>query len=292
MGLASRSARRLLAASAVALLALIHPTPTLCAAPAAHSQAQQRVQATLVAGVDAVGPGAQFPVGVLLRIEPGWHVFWLNPGHAGLATSVKFIAPAGFQVGELKWPTPVEFKQADDARGYGYEREVLLAAPVQAPADLESAGTIRLRAEASWLACRLVCTPGRASLELTLPAGDRSGPANTDLFARWEQRLPLAEDAAGVPFAVQRTGRLGGDVELLLAWSGPAPRPVEWFPAADPMVDVGSETITSDARTTRIAVRTRIVTGQQPAGGRLLSLVAWTDATGQRRGVWLPLLVN
>ncbi len=247
------------------------------------------VNASLVAGAAVVAPDSRFPLGVLLRIEPGWHVFWLNPGDAGLATSVRFIVPIGFTVGALNWPTPAPFKQAGNVRGYGYEGEVLLAAPVQAPAELEPGRPVRLRAEVAWLACRTTCVPGRASLDAPLPVAERGEPANADLFAAWQERLPLAEDAPDIPFSVRRTGLLGGPLEIVLAWRGAAPKQIDWLPTADPMVEVGPETITSEASVTRIAVRTRIVTGQRPAEGRLRSLVTWIDAAGRRRGVWLSV---
>ena len=67
------------------------------------------VQASLVADTTGVSVGKPFTVGVLLKIDPGWHIYWKNPGDAGLPTKVKWTLPDGFTAGELRYPTPHEF---------------------------------------------------------------------------------------------------------------------------------------------------------------------------------------
>src|SRR4051794_15776316 len=84
------------------------------------------VKAELRADVKTVRPGERFTVGVLLKIKPGWHVYWLNPGDSGLPTRVKFNLPEGFTAGPLKYPLPVRFDQAGGILGYGYHDEVML----------------------------------------------------------------------------------------------------------------------------------------------------------------------
>src|SRR6185436_4838476 len=46
------------------------------------------VKATLLADVDAIAPGGSFTLGVRLKVTPGWHVYWVNPGETGDATRV------------------------------------------------------------------------------------------------------------------------------------------------------------------------------------------------------------
>src|ERR1700683_3237285 len=67
------------------------------------------VQASFVADVTGVAAGKPFAVGVLLKIDPGWHIYWKNPGDAGLPTLVKWDLPSGYSVGDLSYPTPPRF---------------------------------------------------------------------------------------------------------------------------------------------------------------------------------------
>src|SRR5690242_77174 len=91
------------------------------------------VKATLLADVKSVKPGQPFTLAVLLKLEPGWHVYWKNPGESGMATSVTWKLPQGFKAGELNFPIPKQFGNSGDVIGYGYEDEVLLTATITPP---------------------------------------------------------------------------------------------------------------------------------------------------------------
>jgi len=172
------------------------------------------VEADLLASVAALAPGSAFEIGVRLRIAPGWHVYWLNPGESGLRTRVAFRAPAGFTVSEPRFPGPRRF-QALGATSFGYEGETLVMARVEASS--KAAGEARFEADASWLACKDVCMPGKASLALALPA---AGEADAALFDRHRARLP------------RPLGELMG-AELSRAGTGDAPALVLHVPGAE-----------------------------------------------------------
>src|SRR5205823_13799940 len=91
------------------------------------------VKAQLLADTTAVKPGEPFTVGLLLDIEPDWHVYWTNPGDSGAPTTVTFKLPKGFTVGETEYPVPIKFPQPGDVVGYGYKESVLLTAKVTPP---------------------------------------------------------------------------------------------------------------------------------------------------------------
>ena len=67
-----------------------------------------------MADAKSVKAGQPFTLGVLLKIEPGWHVYWKNPGESGMATAVNFKVPEGFKVGELNFPIPRQFGNSGD----------------------------------------------------------------------------------------------------------------------------------------------------------------------------------
>jgi thiol:disulfide interchange protein DsbD len=109
------------------------------------------VQARMFADVTAIQPGKPFTLGVLLTIKPGWHVYWKNPGDAGLPTRVKFTLPDGFTAGELRFPTPVRMTDPGNIVSFGYHNEVLLTAMIAPPASLKSGDPIAMTAKVDWL---------------------------------------------------------------------------------------------------------------------------------------------
>lgn len=176
----------------------------LALASGARAQEEQSVSAKLVADVSTVEAGKTFRLGVLYTIDPDWHIYWLNPGDAGLPTEITFKLPQGFSAGPLQWPAP-ERSSIEGIVGYGYPHEVLLFATVTAPASLP-AGPIELGADTKWLACRQECFPGEAQgLKLTLQPAPAKPSADKALFDKYQALVPKA-----------------GSQELSLKYDGPA----------------------------------------------------------------------
>jgi DsbC/DsbD-like thiol-disulfide interchange protein len=101
--------------------------------------ASNLVQASLLANVSTIKPGEPFTVGVLLKIKPGWHVYWINPGDAGLPTRVQWILPPGYTASDLRFPVPRHLDQPGGIVCFGYTNEVLLTATITPPSQSNSA---------------------------------------------------------------------------------------------------------------------------------------------------------
>jgi thiol:disulfide interchange protein DsbD len=146
----------------------------------------------LIAEQISVQPARPFWVGLHFQLEPGWHIYWTNPGDSGEPPRVKWNLPPGFQAGPLQWPIPrrVEDHSLID---YGYQNEVLLPAVIRPPARLGVGSTVQLSATVNWLVCREICIPGRAALELTLPIRQGTPGALSNMhtsFAKARADLP------------------------------------------------------------------------------------------------------
>ncbi len=129
-------------------------------------------QAELLAEAESVRLGQTFTVGLSLMPDPGWHTYWINPGDAGKPAQVRWDAPEGLEFGELAFPAP-GFVPFMGMMSYGYNAPTLLLADVAQTAP-PTAGTLSIKARASWLVCDdKLCIPERADLSLEIPvAGD------------------------------------------------------------------------------------------------------------------------
>jgi thiol:disulfide interchange protein DsbD len=174
--------------------------------------ASRHVQASLVAEHESIRAGEPFWVGLRLKMEPGWHTYWKNPGDAGLPTRVKWTLPEGFEAGPIDWPYPRPFSQGP-VTSYGYEDEVLLPVPITPPPSLTPGKPVTLAARVDWLECQEACVPGRADLSLTLPvtAGAPRAAAEAGGFADARRRLPAAP--SGWTF---QAAEKGGAIELVM----------------------------------------------------------------------------
>ena len=122
----------------------------------------------LVAHTRAVRPGGELRVEIRFRIDPGWHLYGQDPGEAGMPTRVDWRLLEGVTTGALQWPQPKEFREGPIVTR-GYEREVVLAAPLRVAPSIRPGRPLILRASVRWLSCREECIPGKAELTLSLP---------------------------------------------------------------------------------------------------------------------------
>jgi DsbC/DsbD-like thiol-disulfide interchange protein len=64
------------------------------------------VTAELAASVPAASPQGSSQIALILHLESGWHVYWVNAGDSGEAPNVDWVLPAGVTVGKMQFPTP------------------------------------------------------------------------------------------------------------------------------------------------------------------------------------------
>ncbi|PYK58990.1 MAG: thiol:disulfide interchange protein [Verrucomicrobia bacterium] len=198
-------------------------------------QGRQLVEADALANVSAIVPGEPFLVGVRLKMQPHWHTYWKYPGDAGIPTDIKWELPEGWRVGNIQWPIPLKLEEPGDILIYGYHDEVLLIQQIT-PAKNVTNSTVKLSAKVNWLVCEKICIPGDAIVTLSLPSAATNSPANTDLFARFQKRLP------GSPAANFSASWKSDAAGLVLNVSQPelAKFPsVEFFPSPQENVAVG-----------------------------------------------------
>lgn len=134
---------------------------------------QPHVTAELISSIYQQHPLKPFDIILHLHMEPGWHTYWINPGDAGLATTITWTLPPGFTAGPIQWPTP-EKHPMGPLMTYGYAGDVYLITRITVPASMRSidvrapAPVFQFTAHASWLVCKEEeCIPGKA--DLTLP---------------------------------------------------------------------------------------------------------------------------
>lgn len=154
------------------------------AAPAAAGPVRAvRSEAELVSSVRAFRPGETFWAAVRLKPDPGWHVYWENPGDSGAPPVVTWRMPEGFSAEPPRFPRP-ERLPVGPLVNYGYRQEVLLPARFTPAPGWRRGRTAVLRARAEWLVCKEECLPAAADLTLRLPPAAASRP-----HPRWGPRL-------------------------------------------------------------------------------------------------------
>ncbi|MGA3161268.1 MAG: thioredoxin family protein [Terracidiphilus sp.] len=105
------------------------------------------------------------------KLEPGWHIYWKNPGDAGEPPHIQWTLPKEITAGPMHFPAPKRLPLGP-LMDFGYEDEVLFPIDIDV-ADTAPLGPVILHAHVDWLVCRERCIPGMAELELRRTVVDR-----------------------------------------------------------------------------------------------------------------------
>jgi len=170
-----------------------HLIPTLClllfafiswAAPTATAP---HLTVQLAVPPSEIYPGQNFTAGLYFKLDPGWHVYWINAGDSGEPPKIKWTLPAGITADAMQFPSPKRLPLGP-LMDFGYENEVLFPVPMHVAADFKSATPdATLSAKVNWLVCREVCIPGKATLDIDRKA--LSAPPSTPAFNSEDQQL-------------------------------------------------------------------------------------------------------
>lgn len=181
----------------------------------AQAHAGDHVSVELISEHAAVVPGQAMQLGLLLRHQPHWHTYWINPGDSGLPTTVEFVLPPGYKAQAIDWPLPKRF-DVGGLYNFGYDGETLLPVAIEAPANAEPGSRVHVSAVAKWLVCREECIPGKASLALDLPVVAEAAKPDP----RWTMQFARARLAQPQATAWKGEARIDGE-RVSIALRGP-----------------------------------------------------------------------
>ena len=160
--------------------------PLFAAVKSGHAEAE------LMAGVSTYEAGKTFQVAIRLKVDPGWHTYWINAGVGGMPVKATWTLPEGWTAGELQQPVPKRF-MTGDLPGFGYEGETVFLVDLTPPAG--ATGEAECKVKLAWLTCDdRACVPGDAELSVKLPAGDGKTGKGAELVKAAEQKIPVKKE--------------------------------------------------------------------------------------------------
>jgi thiol:disulfide interchange protein/DsbC/DsbD-like thiol-disulfide interchange protein len=170
--------------------------------------AGRHMDVRLVPETGAVAPGSALILAFVMRPQPGWHGYWLNPGDAGDTPRVTWRLPDGWRAGALQFPVPGRLTVAG-LMNYVFDSDYALLARVTVPDSAEPGGTFPIDARIDYLVCTdEVCVPETATVTVQVAIG---APGVADpAFDAYRRAMP-----APVPTPA-RFETAGGRIRLAL----------------------------------------------------------------------------
>ena len=184
----------------------------------------------LLSEQESIQPGHVIHLGLHFQLEPGWHVYWINPGDSGEPPRLDWRLPAGLKAGAIEWPAPSRLP-IPPLMDFGYEGDVLLPVAIENTSGLAAGKDVTLAAEIKAIVCREVCIPAKAELSLSLPVRaepPRESAATKAMFTAARKVLPKPAPASWKPSARD----LGDSFELRVNTG--RTEPGAWFAPFEP----------------------------------------------------------
>jgi thiol:disulfide interchange protein DsbD len=228
-------------------------------AHAAHTQTR------LILSADTARPGDTVMAGIHFQMDPGWHIYWRNPGLSGIATTNTWQLPKGVTAGEVQWPRPEKLPDPSFTT-YIYENEVVLLVPLKLATDLP-ARPLEIKTKVDWQECEKLCVFGKATLQATLTIGSETKPSkDAELIATWQKKLPKSGDSVAAHASWEKAAT--ADLRpLILEWNtAAAATEADFFPDSGSSFEVQptTEKLQSEPGNVRLRAQVKKLEGDWP----------------------------
>ena len=209
-----------------ATLLWLAAVPSASAQDASNWDGQKHSAARLIAGATSRNHDASFlRAGIEIKLDPGWHTYWRDPGDSGAPPSFDFSGSENVKSVSVLWPAPERFPDGAGGNSIGYHNHVVLPLHVVA---VESEKQTALRLKLAYDVCSNICIPVESNLVLSL-GGDGAEdqaiaraefrvprpvalgqPAHADAIGERTQANTLASNQASAQYSAQATSDQGG----------------------------------------------------------------------------------
>lgn len=189
---------------------------------------------TLLPSALPAAPGRSLPMALHFEVEPGWHIYWKNPGEGGIVPRFTWSLPTGWTADTLAWPVPERYEVAG-LISHVHRGRLAIATALHVPAAAK--GPVPVTVDLAYGICRDLCMPGKATLRLQMPVGPGSAmsPEWRNIQALLAARAPRRDPPPTSARLVDSTVRL-----TIRPRPGTTTSPTSWtfFPADRPVAPV------------------------------------------------------
>lgn len=213
--------------------------------------ATERVEARLVSAVEGAGELQTLPLGLELKLKPGWKTYWRSPGDAGLPPQLDWSGSQNVESAQILYPAPKRVTLLG-LQTYGYADHVVL--PLMAEAS-RPGKPLEAKVAATILVCEKICVPESFELALSLPAGPATPSPEAQLLARFRSAVPGDGAVSGLRIervSETRVGELPA-LSVEIASSGPLKSP-DVFVETDPALTLGAPSFMAEGGRTEVLI--------------------------------------
>jgi DsbC/DsbD-like thiol-disulfide interchange protein len=212
---------------------------------------------------DRAAPAPGMRLGLTFDLDPGWHIYWQNPGDSGEPPEATWAFPPGVMEAGIEWPAP-ERIDVGGLVNYGYHNTVVLPVVVALQAGAPFPRDLTIKASLRWLVCANLCVPGKAELALTFPLSAHEAAQ----VGGWKSAIDAARNHVPAPAPASWTVevRSTGDAFTVDVVTGSREERAVFFPLVSSEVnDSAAQTVTPLEGGVRIVLQKSSQLSNDPA---------------------------
>lgn len=129
-------------------------------------------------------------LGIKIKLNEGWHLYWINPGDAGIPTDISLISKDNLKIERITFPVPQYFEN-DGIVSFGFEGEFMILVKVNC---LNVKNEIaRFDLKLSGLVCKDICSPFDIVFPESINFSERyeASPDDNNRLEKFLSRLPI-----------------------------------------------------------------------------------------------------
>ena len=137
----------------------------------------------------------KFYLGLEFKLEPGWKIYWRQPGDSGMPPTLDYKDSVNLKSIEFKWPFPIKEYEAANLLTNIYKGEVVI--PLEVMVN-DHKKPLNLKAKLNFQVCKDICIPFETNLFINVDSGKSNF---TDYFHKIEKALskvPVDHKTVGI----------------------------------------------------------------------------------------------
>ena len=136
-----------------------------------------------------------FLIGLEFNLEPGWKIYWRQPGDSGLPPKLDFSLSKNLSSFEMKWPYPIKELEAANILTNVYKDNIIIPIKISV---FDKSKTLYLDAALSFQVCKDICIPLETSLFLKLYPGKAESTNNLHRIELALSKVPKDYSKTGI----------------------------------------------------------------------------------------------
>ena len=136
-----------------------------------------------------------FLIGLEFNLEPGWKIYWRQPGDSGLPPKLDFSLSKNLSSFEMQWPYPIKELEAANILTNVYKDNIIIPIKISV---IDKSKTLYLDASLSFQVCKDICIPLETSLFLKLYPGKAESTDNLHRIELALSKVPKDYSKTGI----------------------------------------------------------------------------------------------